>query len=276
MSVNRFRRVAALLVVLIALRRGFPGSGVPGEAEASPLPIIELRQYTLHPGKRDVLVDLFETEFIESQEAVGMKVVGQFRDLDKPDRFVWIRAFKDMPSRAEALTAFYGGPVWQAHRSAANATIADSDNVLLLHTARPGSGFVLDDNPRPPKGGARHTPGGLIVATIYYFDATVEPAFVEFFENAVRPHLNAAGIQVLASFVTETSSNNFPRLPVRDADHVFVWFARCADQMAYAEREAALVRSAEWSGVADAVRRKLKSLPEVLRLQPTPRSQLHD
>ena len=42
-------------------------------------PIVELRQYTLHPGKRDVLIDLFDREFVESQEALGMKVIGQFR-----------------------------------------------------------------------------------------------------------------------------------------------------------------------------------------------------
>lgn len=167
--------------------------------------------------------------------------------------------------------------MWQAHRSAANATIADSDNVLLLHVARPDSGFVPDDTPRPAKGTARDaTPRGLIVATIYNFDAAVEPAFAEFFENAVRPYLKAAGIQVLASFVTETSPNNFPRLPTRDADHVFVWFARFADQMAYEEHQAALVRSAEWGEVADAIQSKLNAMPEVLRLQPTLRSQLHN
>ena len=99
--------------------------------------MIELRQYTLHPGKRDELIALFEREFIESQEAVGMKVVGTFRDLDRSDRFVWIRGFADMPSRAEGLTAFYGGPVWQRHRDAANATMIDSDNVLLLPPRRP-------------------------------------------------------------------------------------------------------------------------------------------
>jgi hypothetical protein len=36
-------------------------------------PLVELRQYTLHPGKRDVLIDLFDREFVESQEALGMK-----------------------------------------------------------------------------------------------------------------------------------------------------------------------------------------------------------
>ena len=44
-------------------------------------PVVELRQYTLRPGQRDVLIDLFDREFIESQEAEGMAIVGQFRDL---------------------------------------------------------------------------------------------------------------------------------------------------------------------------------------------------
>jgi len=112
-------------------------------------PIIELRQYTLHPGKRDVLIELFDREFVETQEAVGMSIVGQFRDLNDPNRFVWLRGFSDMPSRAVALEDFYGGPVWKAHRQAANATMIDSTNVLLLRPARPRSGFVVGSN-RPP------------------------------------------------------------------------------------------------------------------------------
>src|ERR1700676_4273536 len=83
--------------------------------------VVELRQYTLHPGKRDVLIDLFDRELVESQEAVGMKVIGQFRDIDDQDRFVWLRGFRDMASRAEGLKAFYGGPVWQEHREAKKA-----------------------------------------------------------------------------------------------------------------------------------------------------------
>jgi hypothetical protein len=71
--------------------------------DSSAWPIVELRQHTLKPGQRDVLISLFEAEFIESQEAAGMRIVGTFRDVDRPDRFVWIRAFKDMPSRANAL-----------------------------------------------------------------------------------------------------------------------------------------------------------------------------
>ena len=52
------------------------------------LEVIELRQYTLRPNKRDALIDLFDRELVEPQEAVGMTVLGQFRDLDHPDLFL--------------------------------------------------------------------------------------------------------------------------------------------------------------------------------------------
>ncbi len=79
--------------------------------------MVELRQYTLHPSRRDDLIELFDREFVETQEAAGMHIVGQFRDLDDPDRFVWIRGFTDMSSRHAALQNFYGGPVWKEHRA---------------------------------------------------------------------------------------------------------------------------------------------------------------
>ncbi|GAA0368607.1 hypothetical protein GCM10009541_08830 [Micromonospora gifhornensis] len=94
--------------------------------------IVELRRYTLRAGRRDELIDLFDREFVETQEELGMAVLGQFRDLDRPDQFVWLRGFADMPSRRTALTAFYTGPVWAKHGPAANDTMLDFDNVLLL------------------------------------------------------------------------------------------------------------------------------------------------
>lgn len=33
-------------------------------------PVVELRQYTLKPGMRDVLIDLFEREFIEKMDLI--------------------------------------------------------------------------------------------------------------------------------------------------------------------------------------------------------------
>ena len=94
--------------------------------------VVELRQYTLLPGRRDELIEVFDRELVETQEACGMRVLGQFRDEDRPDRFVWLRWFPDMETRREALTAFYGGPVWREHGPAANVTMLDWDDVLLL------------------------------------------------------------------------------------------------------------------------------------------------
>jgi hypothetical protein len=238
-------------------------------------PIVELRQYTLHPGQRDVLIDLFDREFVESQEALGMKIIGQFRDLDNPNRFVWLRGFRDMPSRAQALKDFYGGPVWKAHREAANATMIDVDNVLLLHPATPTSGFSFGNKERP-RVGANEARSELIVATMYYFDAPVDAGFVEFFEKTVKPAVIGSGATVLAYFVTEHSENTFPALPVREGENVFVWFARFNDPAAQYERHiAALTQSPRWRDqISKELARRLKREPEILKLSPTTRSLL--
>jgi hypothetical protein len=238
-------------------------------------PVVELRQYTLKPGMRDVLIDLFEQEFVESQEVTGMTVIiGQFRDMDNPDRFVWLRGFADMPTRAQTLQEFYGGPIWKANREAANATMIDSDNVLLLRPARPASGFSLENAKRPPRG-AREIPPGLVVATIYYLDASAGADFVDFFEDALKPALMEAGASILAYFVTENHPNTFPALPVRENENVFVWFSRFSDRAAYERHAAALASSPRWNNeIAKELARRLKEHPEVLKLSPTARSQL--
>ena len=237
-------------------------------------PIVELRQYTLHPGQRDVLIDLFDREFVESQEAVGMKIIGQFRDLDNPNRFVWLRGFRDMPSRAQALKDFYGGPVWKTHREAANATMIDSDNVLLLHPATPTSGFWFGNKERPGVG-SNETRSELIAATIYYFDAPVDAAFVEFFEKRVKPAVIGSGVTVLAYLVTEHSENTFPALPVLEGETVFVWFARFNDLAAYERHIAAHTQFPRWRDeISKELKRRLKRGPDILKLSPTTRSLL--
>jgi hypothetical protein len=155
-------------------------------------PVVELRQYTLRPGQRDVLIELFDRELVESQEAEGMAIVGQFRDLDDPDRFVWIRGFGDMPSRARALAAFYGGPAWKAHRAEANATMIDSDNVLLLRPVSASSGFPAPTAARLPVGVTSAGPSRILV-TLYYRDQPFDQAFADFFERQARPALTAPG-----------------------------------------------------------------------------------
>jgi hypothetical protein len=237
--------------------------------------VIELRQYTLHPGRRDALIELFEREFIEPQEALGMRVIGTFRDLDAPDRFVWLRGFTDMASRAAALAAFYGGPVWQRHRDAANATMIDSDDVLLLRPARPPGGFGAADSARAPIG-TPALPAGLITATLCSLAAPATDELTARFERDVRVHWTAAGSEPIACLVTETAANNFPRLPVREGEPMWVLLSPFADEAAQRRHAARLAANREWTGtVWPAWRERFAADPQTLRLAPTARSALH-
>ena len=223
---------------------------------------------------RDILIELFEREFIESQEALGMTLVGQFRDLDNPDRFVWVRGFADMTTRAQALEAFYSGPIWKTHREAANATMIDSDDVLLLRPARPAAGFSLENAERQAPG-ARENPQGLVLATICHLKDGTGNDLAEFFERAIQSELTKAGMSVRAYFVTENHPNTFPALPVRQTANVFVWFSVFPDEKAYERQAGVLAKSIQWKNKIEELTARLTERPELLRLAPTPRSRLH-
>ena len=201
-----------------------------------------------------------------------MTIIGQFRDLKNPDRFVWLRGFSEMEARAAQLGEFYGGPVWQAHRDAANATMIDSDNVLLLRPTSPTSGFHLEQARRAPIGSNTEREV-LLVATIYHLGKTKGADFAAFFERELLPQLAQAKISALASFITETSPNTFPRLPVQENANVFVWFSHFPDREAY-EKAAAVAQSMRRKEVTMKLAELTKGQPEVLLLSPTPRSLL--
>jgi hypothetical protein len=227
--------------------------------------VVELRQYTLRPGRRDDLIELFDREFVEQQDAVGAQVLGQFRDLDDEDRFVWLRGFADMPARARALTAFYGGPVWAAHRDEANVTMIDSDDVLLLRTV---DGFDLTG----------HTRAGdttLVTVTLCHLPEGGEDAFLDFFESSVRPLLVEADAPPLAVLRTLHEKNNFPPLPIREDTNVVAWVASFPGPEALAEHVRLLGHDTRWThDTLPVLTQQLSRPPEQLQLAPTSRSLL--
>jgi len=163
---------------------------------------IELRRYVTHPGRRDELIALFKREFLESQAEHGMTVIGAFRDLDDPTAFVWIRGFARVEDRGPALEAFYlHDPRWLEHRAAANATLVDNDNVLLLKPAREGSGFDAS---------AALANAAVVGVAIAMLDAPAGNARIA----ALEP-----GAVHLA---TDPTPNAFERLPVREGEWALV------------------------------------------------------
>lgn len=128
-----------------------------------------------------------------------------------------------MGVRRAALEAFYGGPVWKAHGRVANATMLDSDDVLLLRPLTPDSGFA-ELPPRPEDGALESAP--VLIATLCSLDG---PADVPAIEDMKRPALVASGLAPLAVFVEEPSKNTFPALAVRMGEHVLVWIQRLCE-----------------------------------------------
>jgi quinol monooxygenase YgiN len=235
--------------------------------------IFELRQYTLRPGQRDTLADVFDDRFVEGQEADGIRIIGQCRDLDDPDRLVWLRSFPDMEARKEALTRFYTGPVWKAHGRLAAGTMVDSDNVLLLRPLRADSTFAPSTVKLPPPG-TRGPGKGVLLANIVYVEKNTPSEFGEFFEKELRPHWERAGANVIAELVSDHSPNTYAALPVREQENVFVWFTLFPDQSSLDKHQRVLVHSMEWREAVGKLSSWTHHRVEILHLQPTARSRL--
>jgi hypothetical protein len=229
-------------------------------------PVVELRQYTLRPGAAETLVEVFEAHFVESQEALGMAIGGLFHDRDDPDRFVWLRGFASMESRCEALAAFYGGPVWKEHGPAANATMVDSDDVLLLRPTEPPHP-PLDPPSRAPVGAATTgDPWVLVTAWLH------EPGHgtCAWLAREVQSVLAGVLATNIATWRTEPAENTFSALPVR-GDHAFVWTATFADHASYVAALARLDTDPAWLDLVPRLDALISSR-QVLRLRPTARS----
>jgi hypothetical protein len=216
-------------------------------------PIVELRRYQLRPGRFDEFVELFETRFIEQQEAVGARVLGTFAIEGVPDTVLWLRAFRHMEGRQRALEGFYTSPTWLMHRDATNDTILDNDDVHLLRAIVPEAGITIQ--------GRRPAPGERKPAQAFKLMVS-ELRFAEALGNYhlwLRLFLRKAGADPIASLGTLMAENNYPRLPVWQNRPVHV---------------ALLPGDAEMPELPLELRGMLKWAPEVLTLRPTARSLL--
>ena len=258
----------AASITLLAAPAGAQATSVPADHK-----VIELRQYKLTPGSQDKFIALFDKQFVETQEAVGMRLIGHFHDHDRPDRFTWIREFPNMTERARMLDAFYNGPVWHQWRGIANPMLFDNDNVLLLRAAREGSGF--GPSAPYPSGLAARRHDDTVFAVIEYLWQEPGQGFVDFFLDHVTPLLGRAGLPVIGVYVPEEQPNNFPRLPVRSDKKILVWFTKAKNPDDFERIRKRLAGTSEWkSQVGGRLDFAEERPPQVLRLDPTPRSAL--
>jgi hypothetical protein len=229
-------------------------------------PVVELRQYALKPGAAGALVEVFEAHFVEGQEAAGMRIGGLFHDRDDPDKFVWMRGFPSMEGRRDALTAFYGGPVWKAQGPAANATMVDTADVLLLRPTHPPH-QPLAPGPRAPIRAVAGNDEWVLVTVLLHAAGRDTCAWLA---RDVQPILQEHLGMAVATWRTEPAENTFPALPVRP-DHAFVWTATFADKASYGAALERLDGSPAWQEAATRLE-ALDVVTGMLRLRPTARS----
>ena len=74
--------------------------------------LLEIRTYTLHPGKRPEFVDWFEDQVVPAMEASGMTIVGTFESIEDENVFVYMRSFADEKERDRLTSTFYESEAW--------------------------------------------------------------------------------------------------------------------------------------------------------------------
>jgi hypothetical protein len=237
------------------------------------LNVFEIRNYLLQPHKLEHFIDYFEANFITTQQAVNMHVLGQFRLIGQPDHFVWIRGFTDMQTRLDGLQGFYDGPVWKKHRTTTNGMIIDSDNVHLLRpldanldltcgqTAKKMASAIADSSISPDT--------GMVAVDMYQASSGKRNTLIEVFQSQIAPLYQREGIQLRGMFVAETSENLYPRLPAFQNEHEFVVITAYPD-----EEQGQLTHAHLAPTITQTLGSFLSSSPESLLLSPTLRSPL--
>lgn len=243
---------------------------VPPALEVAP--VVELRRYVLHAGRRDDLIDLFETHLIEPQEAAGIRVAGLFRDLDNDDMFVWLRGFANMQQRRDALATFYGGPVWREHRNAANETMLDSDDVLLLRPTEPARPVPAPEKARREPQVGEPPPIERVWMVVLHHEPS-ESASHWLATDAMDALTSALGGRRVGAWRTLRAQNTYPQLPIREQANVFVGCVTFEDDEQFQIGQVGLENDPNWNGsVLPELSRAVTEKHE-LRLAPTSRSQ---
>jgi hypothetical protein len=159
--------------------------------------VLEIRNYLLKPNMREHFLDFFEANFIASQEAVQMHILGQFRLIGEPDHFVWVRGFSDMQTRLEGLESFYYSDFWKQRRDVTNGMLLDNDNVHLLRpvghvdlTCGVSVGNIIEQL----EAGTISTDVGVVGIDFYQAKPGKRDELINVFQSQIAPAYEQAGI----------------------------------------------------------------------------------
>src|SRR5262245_3617505 len=127
------------------------------------------------------LMDLFDREAQLMDGTDASQSIALFRDLDRPNEFVWLRGYPG-PLSSGTLSAYYHGPVWAAQRDELERTLIRIESVHVLRPALMTPGLAVGPRPssRPREGSS-----GVVSAILYRLNATQQD-FPEYFNMYIE------------------------------------------------------------------------------------------
>jgi hypothetical protein len=245
-----------------------PKASTEPSAHLNDFQAIEFRRYTIKKGEREHFAQYFESYFPEAFEQLGAIAAGSFFERKNQSGFTWIRGFHTIEARAVVNAAFYYGPLWTEHKKTLNDLMTDSDNVMLLRPLSPERGVTILPavDPVTELAGAQ----GIVVAQIFAVKADSVEAFAKEAETTFASY-RAAGVREAGVLVTLDVTNNFPQLPIRTDGPYLVWLGILKDNQML---ETDFTPVAERSLTSLTATGLLRGAPELIVLDPTPRSRL--
>lgn len=230
--------------------------------------VIEFRRYTVKEGERPHFARYFDSYFPEAFQQLGTIVAGSFFERKNQSGFTWIRALHTIDDRAVASAAFHYGPVWNEHRKTMTDLLVDADNVMLLRPLSSERGVVVLSavDPVTEPNGAQ----GIVVAQVFSVKANNVEAFAKVAETTFADY-RSAGAREAGVLVTLDVKNNFPQLPFRTDGPYLVWLGILKDNRML---ETDFAPAVERSLASFATSGLLRGAPELIVLDPTPRSRL--
>ncbi|GEO07806.1 NIPSNAP family protein [Segetibacter aerophilus] len=229
------------------------------------LAVIELRNYLLRPGQRENFTNLFEANFIISQQEAGSCTLGQYKVKGAENHFFWIRGFESMASRNKALNDFYTSIIWKQNRSTANSMILNNDNVHLLKPLN------ISDSTNEASFNSNWFGRQKGFAVIdFYISNTKLDKLIEFVKKQYSYMLSKANIENTSFWVSETSINDFPALPVFQDKNLLVQISFYKDELEYRTKMKAL--KSEMNDQQETDMADLVTVKNTLLIYPTKKS----
>jgi hypothetical protein len=100
--------------------------------------IIDMRTYTMHPGRLKAYLDLYEQEGMAVQQSHLGKMIGYFTvEVGPQNQVVHMWGYQSMAERETKRAAMESDPAWLAYRkkSAESGNIQSQENKILKSTS---------------------------------------------------------------------------------------------------------------------------------------------